>query len=48
MLADAGEETEDLNRSAQRAGTLDTIRDLLDVSKSAQSAPWLGRRFAGA
>ena len=29
MLADAGEEIEDLNRPAQRAGTLDTIRNLL-------------------
>ena len=45
MLADAGEEIEDLNRPAQRAGTLDTIRNLLDVSKSAQSSPWLGRSF---
>jgi hypothetical protein len=48
MLADAGEEIEDLNRPARRAGTLDAIRSLLDVSKSAQSLPWLGRRFAGA
>jgi hypothetical protein len=37
MLADAGEEIEDLNRLAQRAGTIDTICNLLDVSKSAQS-----------
>jgi hypothetical protein len=38
MLAHA-EEIEDLNRPAQRAGTLDTIRNLLEVSKSAQSSP---------
>jgi hypothetical protein len=48
MLADAGEETEDLNRPAYRPGTLDTIRNLPDVSKSAQSSPWVGRRFAEA
>src|SRR5437867_665496 len=38
-------EIEDLNRPAQRAGTLETIHSLLDVSKSAQSSPWQGCRF---
>jgi hypothetical protein len=33
-------EIEDMNRPPQRGGMLDTIRGLLDVSKSAQASPW--------